>query len=217
MRANKDRAGCVDVFKSFLYERANYAGKYEIPIIPSLNNIEKPKRIVKAKYDKKYDKWIAFYEDDVKFECFWNNPKRYLNILSRAEGIICPDFSLYRDMPLNMQIWNINRSRILGHWLSKKGFKVVPNVRWSDERTYKIACAGIKKGSTIAISTHGSMKIKNEKELFKRGLEYVISHIEPKQIIVYGTAPEEVFRKYKLRGIEIFSYKSEISNYHTLL
>ena len=42
--------------------------------------------------------------------------------------------------------------------------KVVPNVRFSDERTYDIAW---KKNSTIALSTHGLMKIK--KEIFKKG------------------------------------------------
>lgn len=118
-------------------------------------------------------------------------------------------------MPLAMQIWNIYRSRALGYFLQYNGIKLIPNVRFSDERTYDIACFGIEKNSTIALGTHGLMKIKKEKELFKVGLDYIINKLTPKIIIVYGTTPEEVFGKYKERGIKILSYRSKISRIHS--
>lgn len=127
-----------------------------------------------------------------------------------------PDYSLYRDMPLSMQIWNIFRSRALGYYLQSNGIKVVPNVRFSDERTYDIACAGVKKNSTIALSTYGLMKIKKEKEIFKKGLDYVIRKLTPKTLIIYGTTPYDIFGKYKLQGIEILSYESKISKIHKM-
>lgn len=113
-----------------------------------------------------------------------------------------------------MQMWNIYRSRALGYWLQNNGIRVIPNIRFSDERTYDIACAGIDKRSTIALSTHGLMKIKKEKEIFKAGLEYIIDKLTPKTMIVYGTTPEDVFGKYKERGIKILSYESKISQVH---
>ena len=51
----------------------------------------------------------------VQFDTFRN--RKYLNILSKYGGVITPDYSLYRDMPLSMQIWNIFRSRALGSYL----------------------------------------------------------------------------------------------------
>lgn len=43
-----------------------------------------------------------FSKDDFKFNRIWNNPKRYLEFLKNFKGIISPDFSLYRNMPLSM-------------------------------------------------------------------------------------------------------------------
>ena len=113
----------------------------------------------------------------VQFDTFRN--RKYLNILSKYGGVIIPDYSLYRDMPLSMQIWNVFRSRALGYFMQSNGVKVLPNGRFSDERTYDIACAGVKKNSTITFSTYELMKIKKEKEIFKKGLDYVIRKLTP--------------------------------------
>lgn len=76
-------------------------------------------------------------EDDFLFERIWRNPRKYLEVLQRYEGVILPDFSLYRDMPLVMQLWNIYRSRAIGHWLQMNGVTVIPNIRYGDRRTYR--------------------------------------------------------------------------------
>lgn len=208
---------CKDVYKSYLVENAFYDGKYEIPKINGINNVNPRNLILYSDRNSSISKedFICFYEDDYKINFLWNNPKKYIAILSKYGGVITPDYSLYRDMPLAMQIWNIYRSRALGYFLQYNGIKVIPNVRFSDERTYDIACFGIEKNSTIALGTHGLMKIKKEKELFKVGLDYIINKLTPKTIIVYGTTPEEVFGKYKERGIKILSYRSKISRIHS--
>ena len=41
--------------------------------------------------------WVCFYEDDYKFEPFWREPKKYLDLLGRFDGVVAPDFSLYAD------------------------------------------------------------------------------------------------------------------------
>lgn len=71
-------------------------------------------------------------------------------------GVISPDFSLYRDMPLVMQQWNIYRNRAIGSWLQMNGVNVIPNVRFGDKRTYDICCEGIDSGSIIAIGSHSN-------------------------------------------------------------
>lgn len=217
-KIEKNRKSCKDVYKSFLVEDAYFDGDYEIPVLKGINNVNPKNLILYSDRNKNPNKeaWVCFYEDDYKINSFWNAPRKCLNILSKYGGVITPDYSLYRDMPLSMQIWNIFRSRALGSYLQSNGIKVVPNVRFSDERTYDIACAEIKKNSTIALSTHGLMKIKKEKEIFKKGLDYVIRKLTPKTLIIYGTTPYDVFEKYKLQGIEILSYESKISKIHKM-
>lgn len=112
---NKERTSCRDVFNAFLVTLATYSGIYEFPKLNPTQHI--PNKVIafsKAISCNDYNQWVHFYEDDYLFERLWKNPKKYIEILKRYKGVILPDFSLYRDMPLAMQIWNIYRSRAIG-------------------------------------------------------------------------------------------------------
>ena len=209
-KENMLRNGCKDVFHSFLVRNAQYDGNLEIPIIRPQDAI--PNKLIpfsKSLSCRDYDQWVCFYEDDVVFERIWNRPEKYLPILSRFNGIITPDFSLYRDMPLVMQFWNIYRGRAIGHWLQESGISIIPNVRWGDERTYEACCLGVPKNSIIAVGSHGCIKLSEERRQFAEGLDYVVRTISPISIIVYGTAPDSIFGKYKEEGIKVFQFDSD--------
>lgn len=210
IHSNYLRSGCRDVFKAFLVNNAKYEGGIEIPILD--RTCSKPKKVIlfsKAIKSTDYDSWILFYEDDCKFERIWNNPKKYLSIIKKYKGVICPDFSLYRDMPLVMQLWNIYRSHAIGRWLQDNGIDVIANIRFGDERTYEACCYGVPKNGIIAVGSYGCIRRKEEKQYFIRGLEYVVKNLKPNTIIVYGTAPEDIFGKYRARGVEILQFDSE--------
>lgn len=212
---NSTRSGCKDVFRAFLVKNATYSGEQEIPCLKKETTI--PKNLIlfsKAISSNAFDNWVCFYEDDANFERLWNNPQKYLPILKRFAGVISPDFSLYRDMPLVMQEWNIYRSRAIAHWLQENGIPVIPNIRWGDERTYALCCSGIQQGGTIAIGSHGCIKLLQEREPFKEGLDYIIRHICPDTIIVYGKAPDVIFDKYRKSGITIKQFESDFGIAH---
>ena len=209
---NCTRSGCKDVFHAFLVENATYDGLLEIPTIEY--GIYKPKRLISfSKYitSTDYECWVHFYEDDTAFERIWNNPRKYLPILKRFAGVISPDFSLYRDMPLVMQFWNIYRNRSIGSWLQKNGINVIVNVRYSDSRTYIAACSGVAKHGTISIGSHGCIKCKKDRQEFIDGLDYVVSMLQPRVIVVYGTTPDSIFDKYKKMGTVILQFDSDFS------
>ena len=214
-RINSTRKGCRDVFNAFLVSTATYEGLFEFPVIKPCNII--PERIIvfsKAISSVHHKQWVHFYEDDYLFERLWRNPEKYLSILSRFEGVILPDFSLYRDMPFVMQLWNIYRSRAIGHWLQKNGIKVIPNIRFGDRRTYRICCQGIEKHGVIAVGSHGNLRSRNDRDIFLKGLDTVVSILEPKVIIVYGAAPDKYFQKYKDAGIRIVQFDSDYATSH---
>lgn len=209
-KENSTRSGCKDVFRAFLVKNATYEGSLEIPCIKRTEKT--PNRLIpfsKAISSKEYDAWVHFYEDDVNFERLWNQPSKYLPILKKFKGVITPDFSVYRDMPLVMQQWNIYRSRAIGHWMQENGIPVITNVRCSDDRTYELSCTGVPHNSTIAIGSHGCIKLLREREFFVQGLEYAINRLQPKTIIVYGTAPDAIFSKYRAIGINILQFDSD--------
>ena len=205
---------CGDVFRSFLVENAEYCGRIELPKLKTSTEI--PNKVITfskamAKSYKDYDAWVVFYEDDERFERLWHNPKAYLAKLKKFKGIISPDFSLYRNMPLVMQQWNTYRGRALAHWLQSNGVEVIPNVRFSDHRSFKFCFDGIEKNKTIAIGTHGCLKRKEDKLFFQMGLACLVETLAPKNIIVYGTAPESIFDPCRNRGINVISFESEFS------
>ncbi len=215
-KGSAERPGCKDVFRAFLVENAIYEGDFEIPRILPVD--VKPNKLVafsKALTSENHDTWIHFYEDDVVFERIWNNPRRYLPIIKKFEGVIAPDFSLYRDMPLVMQLWNIYRSHAIASWLQENGVPVIANVRWGDERTFAVCCNGVPKYATIAVGSHGCIKYRNEREYFTDGLKYIAQKLKPKVIIVYGTAPDEIFEQYRQKGIEILQFDSEYMIAHS--
>lgn len=214
-RLNKCRKGCKDVFNAFLVEESNYAGVFEIPVIKP--NYDIPRKLIsfsKCKSSKACDMWVHFYEDDYLFERIWRNPKKYLPILKKYDGVILPDFSIYRDMPLVMQLWNIYRSRAIGIWLQENGIKVIPNIRYGDKRTYKCSTDGIPHKSVIAVGTHGTLKDKDDRCYFVNGLDWVVKRIRPVAIVVYGNAPNYIFDKYKKCGIEVYQFDSDYATSH---
>lgn len=209
-KENSVRNGCKDVFHAFLVEGAAYDGALEIPCLRPEHRL--PNRLIpfsKAISSSETDAWIHFYEDDVAFERIWNRPRKYLPILQRFNGVISPDFSVFRDMPLVMQHWNIYRGRAIAHWLQENGVRVIPNIRFGDSRTYDSACCGIEKHSVVAVGTHGCIKLLSERHYFQDGLRTIIAKLEPTAIIVYGSSPHYVFGEYKAAGIEVIHFDSD--------
>ena len=94
-----------DVFHSFLVENADYDGYFELPVIRTSDHL--PDKVITfskamSKTWDDFDCWVVFYEHDRDFERLWNKPRQYLDKLKKFKGIISPDFSLYRNMPLIM-------------------------------------------------------------------------------------------------------------------
>lgn len=209
LKENSKRKSSKDIFKTYLIANSEFDGSIEIPIINKETVI--PNRVIpfsKCISSKETDCWVHFYEDDFLFERIWNNPRKYLNILKKYNGVISPDFSMYRDFPLVMQEWNVYRNRAIGSWLQQNGIKVIPNVRFGDNRTYKFCCLGVEPGGVISIGTHGTLKNKIDRQMFIEGLNFVIKKVKPSTIIIYGKAPKELFSKYE---INIVCFESEFS------
>ncbi|MGL4483980.1 MAG: DUF4417 domain-containing protein, partial [Anaerovoracaceae bacterium] len=159
---------------------------------------------------------VHFYEPDSKFERLWKRPRTYINKLKRFDGVITPDFSLYREMPLCMQVWNTYRNRALGYWLSKNEIPIIPNVRWGDERTYDFCFDGVNKNSIVAIGTHGCIKRKEDKYYFQLGLLEMLKRLSPHSIIVFGAMPSTIFDKVELDNIKLINFESECSSAHKM-
>jgi len=199
----------LDVFKSELVKGAAFSLKNGFPIVKSTDF--KHLRAVpfeRALGTRVHEQWVHFYTHDRHFQCVWNNPKQYLDMFRRFEGVITPDYSLYRDLPIAMQIWNTYRNRAIAYWLQSNGIDIVLNVRWGDERSYEFAFEGIAQGGTVAVSTNGCIQDKLDRYYFKKGLAEMVKRLKPDTIVNYSCTPDDIFEKYRDGGIEIIGIEN---------
>lgn len=162
-------------------------GNFEMPELKEASGM--PTQLVGFNYartTKKYDSFIHFYLDDYQFERVWNCPQKYVNLFKKFEGIFTPDFSLYKDMPLPIQIYNTYRSRLLGKYYQDLGIKVIPTVSWSDERSFDFCFEGIPKNNVVTISTVGVLNNLYSKKLFEVGLKKMKEILQPNKVLIYG-------------------------------
>lgn len=120
------------------------------------------------------------------------------------QGVITPDYSLYREMPLAMQIWNTYRNRAIAFWMQKNNIPIIPNIRWSDERTYSFAFEGIPRNSVVAVSTCGCIRKPLDRLYFKKGLLEMLAVLQPSAIVAYSSAPKAIFDEVQTCEIPVF-------------
>lgn len=202
-----------DGYSSYLVEGATFVGKYQIPALSKHDEILIPKDMIlfdKRNIVKNKDLAIDFYMHDVTFKQVLTSTSKYLDQLSRYTAVISPDCSLYRDMPLCLQITNTYMSRAVGFYLQKHGVYVIPNVRWGDERSFEFCFQRLPTNDIVCISTHGCIRGAENKYYFKLGLEEMLKILKPKVVLVHGTMPDEIFLEF-INKAEFIHYESYIS------
>lgn len=180
---------------------------WEMPIINNNNYI--PKDLIGfnyAKSNKSKNVGIHFYVDDYQFERVWNSPEKYISTLIDYDCILSPDFSLYKDMPMPMKIWNVYRSRKIGAYYQSKGIRVIPTISWAEEETFQFCFQGIEKGSIVSISTIGVKNNEEGLEMWKLGVEEMIKQIQPSVILVYGGKID-----YDFGNIKVVYYENKVT------
>ncbi len=174
------------VRNEFLYNKQS-CGKYDFPIIKKQNiDIEKIKLLsyVNTKNDDKENKGktIHFFTYDWKFEKVYKNANEEIEKLSQYYCLLSPDFSIFTNMPLALQIESVFKNRWCGAYWQSKGLKVIPTVSWGDERSFSFCFDGIEQGSIVAVCTYYR---ENCEEEFLLGYNEMLKRIKPSVVLCY--------------------------------
>lgn len=133
---------------------------------------------------------IHFFLDDYRFERVWNRPYKALSFLKAYPLVLTPDFSLYHDWPLTLQLWNTYRSRWCGCFWQTQGLTVIPTVSWGTEESYPFCFTGIPRRSVVAVSVVGvDLRQPLAHHLFVSGYQEMVRQLEPVQLLSYGPLP----------------------------
>lgn len=181
-------------------QKANFQEEntWNIPKIKGIKKIDKNIEFIGFNYAKTFEKknktkfGVHFFLDDYQFDRIWNQPDKYINLLAKFKYVLSPDFSMYTDYPKAMQLWKHYQKHWVGAYLEKHGIKVIPTIGWSDHYSYKWCFDGEPINSIVAISSIGTQKYEESKQLFIDGFEEMIRKLNPTKILFWGNVPDGI-------------------------
>lgn len=135
--------------------------------------------------DKMNSKGVHFYIDDYKFERVWNNPKKYITVLSRFDYVIQTDFSLYYDFPVALQIYNKYRNHWISSFFELNGIEMIPNISPSTPNCFDWSFLGYPKKSVVAFSDIGVSRDNLNKELAWISYNEMLKRLSPIQVLYF--------------------------------
>ena len=172
--------------------------KWNIPTIKGIDEFDEKVQFIGFNYAKtcekqqKTDFGVHFFLDDYQFNRLWNRPDKYIPLLSKFKYVLSPDFSMYTDYPKAMQMWKHYQKHWLGAYMELFGIKVIPTVGWSDKDSFKWCFDGEPRNSIVAVSSIGTQKDKESKQLFLEGYNKMLEVLKPTKILFWGNIPNEI-------------------------
>jgi hypothetical protein len=203
MPGNWDRLNCRALFPS--------SNAWGIPDLPAASF--EPARLV-AYNDRRAVEAAAgagnaavhFFLDDYRFEAVWSKPERGLSRTCSVGAALTPDFSVWSNMPMVMQLWQTYRARWCGAWMLHHGVQVIPTVSWAGPESYPFAFAGITPGSVVAVSSVGTVRDPGASRLFLAGYRAMLERLTPRTVLHCGTPTEQVRAATRESGAELRVY-----------
>lgn len=174
------------VRNEFLYNGES-VGAYDMPLIRKQDiDVEKIQLLCYADArngdEKNKDKTIHFFTYDWKFGKVYDNPDEELEKLGQYYALFSPDFSVFTNMPLALQIESVFKNRWCGAFWQSRGLRVIPTVSWGDERSFDFCFDGIEEGSAVVVCTYCR---ENCEEDFMLGYNEMMKRIKPSVVLCY--------------------------------
>jgi hypothetical protein len=178
-------------------EKAEYCGVgfYDFPKFDSYTKQIDDCEFIGFNYAKTCDcpeeKGVHFFIDDYQMERCWRRCDSYTELLKKFKYVCSPDFSLYSDFPIALQIFYHYKKQWLAAYWKERGVNVIPSVNWSTEKSFEFCFDGIPKNCCVAVSSLGAQKAESAKKLFLNGYNEMLRRLEPTQILICGKVPPE--------------------------
>lgn len=171
------------------FQPFSVSGKFEIPAIAPVTELKPLEWRCFGEYRTisiNPNTGIHFFTDDYRFNSCWRQPLKYADMFARAGAVMSPDFSMYRDMPLALQLYSHYRKHWLGQFWQTRGAVVIPTISWSDSASWDFCFDGEPRGGIVAVSTVGVKRDKEAFGLFSAGWSEMLDRLSPKRVIVCG-------------------------------
>ena len=91
---------------------------------------------------KNAHKTVHFFTYDWLYDKVYDDYENQLDVLKQYKAVLSPEFSIYTDMPIALQIYNTFKNRWCGAYWQKNGITVIPTICWGDERSFDFCFDG---------------------------------------------------------------------------
>lgn len=139
---------------------------------------------------------VHFYEDDYRFERVWDYPDGYLVDLQGFKAVLSPDFSMYTNHPVAIQIHNHYRNHLVGAYWQECGITVIPSIGWVTPKSYEWCFDGVPLCSIVSISSLGCGVNPETRKGFYDGCREFIARCQPSKILWFGELPYDELANY---------------------
>lgn len=133
---------------------------------------------------------VQMYVEDYRLHRLWATPDRYVPILRRAGVVLTPDFSLYTDVPLALNLYNHYRKHWLGAYWQRHGITVLPTIGWAGEDSFAWCFDGEPSHSVVSVSSVGTQRRADTRAAFLRGYDAMLERLQPQSVLFFGKVPD---------------------------
>lgn len=167
---------------------------HNIPVLSPVHDLPSA-HLIGFNYAKtakdRQNKAVHFYLDDYQFERIWSNKERYFDLLRQFKYIVQPDFSLYDEDPLPVQLYNHYRKQFIGAFYQERGLTVIPCLCWNGPESFDMCFEGVPQNSIVSVSSVGTQHNKASKQRFLDGYNEALRRLTPSKILFYGNVPQQ--------------------------
>lgn len=152
-------------------------------------------------------KILCFYTDDYRFENIWNECVATIEqvVPLKPLAAVAPDFSLWSDTPLIVQVWQVYRARWISRFWQEAGVRIIPSLATStNPHCYDFAFLGFpKRPSLMAMQMRaGGVKTKQHHEANVRDVATLIERVNPMRLVIYGASNRSKMESSLPGGVE---------------
>ena len=176
-------------YENILLTKCVYDGPYQIPVIypGTCEGVTEYVPFTFALTEEHPEgKGVQFFQDDYRFTRVWNQPVKYVERLKKFDVVLSPDFSLFPDLPVSMQIYNHYRKHWCAAYWQNNGINVIPTICWADKSSFDWCFTGEPQRSVVAVSASGPTTTPEGIKAFNYGFDAMMEILQPTQVLYFG-------------------------------
>lgn len=206
-----------------VYRDFETEGRFQFPVIKPVYEIPEIKRWLDLQEFREMsasgkplgEYGLQLYNWDYQIQCLWIYPQKYIQGLKKLGAVFAPDFSMYTDMPVAMQMWNHYKQQWLGAYWQANGITVIPSLSWTTPESFDWCFDGVPRGGIVSVSTQGFRRnTEQAREYFRKGWDEATFRLNPCRIICYGKPFDfmTVSEQIKTVGMEASQIRKEFND-----